>query len=529
MNRRNFIYSASSGLALSLLPGCVTAIKPACNGKKPNVIYILADDLGYGDVQCLNPKHGKILTPNLDKLAAQGMVFTDAHSTSSVCTPSRYSILTGRYNWRSRLQTWVLGQADLPLIDSTRLTVSGMLQQQGYATGCVGKWHLGMEWPFASDACKQKILSSPSKGRMIKLGDFDWSRPIAEGPISRGFDYYFGADGTVGPPFCFIENDRTVGIPSVMLPQAVLKRASGCVPGPALPGWKLEKVLPTITDKACEFISSRAKEKKPFFLYFPLTSPHTPIVPNAEWKGKSKLSPYADFVMETDAMVGRVLDALEQSGCAGNTLVIFTSDNGCAGYNIPPLMAKGHYPSAQFRGCKAQIWDGGHHIPFILRWPGVVKPGSTCHQLACQMDLMATCAEITGTKIPETAGEDSVSLLPLFKGSQQVVRESLVHHSCDGNFAIRDGNWKLILCYGAGYHDKPAKTDQPAVQLYDMSVDDSEQKNLQAEHPEIVARLTKQLEQIVADGRSTPLRQAQGEAGPKQKNDVPVDIFKKTK
>ena len=466
---------------------------------RPNIVFILADDLGYGDVHCLNPERGKIATPNIDRLATQGITFTDAHSSSAVCTPTRYGILTGRYNWRSRLQHGVLGAYGTPLIPSTRLTVPALLKQHGYATGCVGKWHLGWDWP--------------KQGKKL-----DFARALTGGPTAVGFDYYFGTDVPNYPPYCFIENDRTVGIPSEPLPKRLLENHLAYIAGPALPGWKLEEILPAITGKACDFIQQQAKAKKPFFLYFPLTSPHTPLAPTKEWQGKSGLGRYADFVMETDAMIGRVLDTIDKSGAGGNTLVIVTSDNGCAPYiGVSEMEAKGHFPSAQFRGYKSDAWDGGHHIPFIARWPGTIKPGTHCPQVVCLNDLMATCAEILGTNLPDTDGEDSISILPLLRGEDRPTRANVVHHSIQGKFAIREGRWKLILCAGSGGWSKGGGTEP--VQLYDMTADIGERKNLQAEHPDIVARLTKKLEKIVADGRSTP--------GPNQQNDVVVDIYKK--
>ena len=491
--------TASVAAAVDSTP---TLHPPNPGSVKPNIIYILADDLGYGDVHCLNPQRGKIPTPNLDKLAAQGMVFTDAHGSSSVCTPSRYSILTGRYNWRSHLQKGVLGPCGSPLIGPKRPTVAGFLKQQGYATACIGKWHLGWNWPKKGNA-------------------MDFTQPIKGGPTAVGFDYYFGVDVPNYPPYCFIENDHTIGIPSEPLPKELLVKEKHLAsqPGLALPGWKLEAILPTITDHACGYITQEAKTGQPFFLYFPLTSPHTPLAVTPEWEGKSGLNLYADFVMETDAMVGRVLEALEKSGVANNTLVIFSSDNGCAPYiGVADLEKKGHYPSAQFRGYKSDAWDGGHRIPFIVRWPGIIKPGTSCGQTVCQMDLMATCADVLGATLPDNAAVDSVSLLSAFKGAEGPVRETLVHHSINGNFAIREGKWKLVLCPGSGGWSKGAPTPKGPVQLYDMTDDEGEKKNLQAEHPEIVKHLTDKLKQIVADGRSTP--------GPKQSNDTAVKIFK---
>jgi len=504
MNTTTTITLLSTTLLLSPLAALHAADAPSPTGK-PNIVYILCDDLGYGDVHCLNPQRGKIPTPNIDRLASGGMIFTDAHGSSAVCTPSRYGILTGRYNWRSRLQSGVLGPYGESLIAKDRLTVPELLKRNGYATACIGKWHLGWEWP--------------RRGK-----EMDWSQPIKEGPTTRGFDYYFGTDVPNYPPYCFIENDRTVGIPSVPLPKHLLGNNMASKRGPSLPGWKLEAILPTLADKAGGWIGEQAKASHPFFLYLPLTSPHTPLAVTEEWRGKSGLNRYADYVMETDAMIGRVLEAIDKSGAAGNTLVILASDNGCAPYiGVNDLEAKGHYPSGEFRGYKADAWDGGHHIPCIASWPGTIKPGTRCGQLVCLNDLMATCAEMLGVKLPDNAGEDSVSILPLLHGEDRVVRETLVHHSIQGKFAIREGNWKLLLCGGSGGWGSPNdaaahKQGLPAVQLYDMSIDIGEKKNLQKEHPEIVAKLTKLLEKYVAEGRSTP--------GKPQKNDVPVNIHK---
>jgi arylsulfatase A len=426
---------------------------------KPNIVFILCDDLGYGDVHCLNPERGKIATPNIDKLASESMTFTDAHSTSAVCTPSRYGILTGRYNWRSTLQEGVLGAYGSTLIEKNQLTVAELLKQQGYATACIGKWHLGWQWPEGP------------KG-------IDFTQAIREGPTTRGFDYYFGVDLPNCPPYCFIENDHTVGIPTVPLPRRLLGNNLAGTPGPSLPDWSLEAILPTITDKACDFISNQAKAGKPFFLYLALTAPHMPVAPTKEWQGKSGLGPYGDFVMETDAMAGRVLAVIEKTGQADDTLVLLASDNGVAPYvGVGPgqlkqleaqgfsvkqeehsplqrykeLEAMGHYSSYVFRGHKADIWDGGHRIPLFVRWPGKIKTGSTSGQLVSLADFMATCAEITGAKIPPGAAEDSFSLLPILLGTATApIQPAVVFHSINGSFAIQQGSWKLELCPGSG-------------------------------------------------------------------------------
>ena len=483
-----------------LTPLMLPAASPPAAASRPNIVYILADDLGYGDVHCLNPERGKIPTPNLDRLAGQGMRFTDAHSGSAVCTPTRYGILTGRYAWRSELQSGVLLGFSPPLIDEGRLTVPGLLKQHGYRTACIGKWHLGLTFAKAGGNTN------------------DLTRPIQGGPTTRGFDYYFGISASLDmPPFAFIENDRFTETPSVE--KRWLRQ------GVAAPGFEAVDVLPTLTRKAVEYLGGRAAEKKPFFLYLALTAPHTPIVPTREWQGKSGLNAYGDFVMETDWSVGQVLQALEKNGLAENTLVIFTSDNGCSpAANVRELEAKGHYPSYVFRGYKADIWDGGHHIPFLARWPGHIQPGSVSDQLTCLTDLMATCADLLGAKLPEEAGPDSVSILPALLGrATGPLREAVVHHSINGSFALRQDKWKLELCPDSGGWSapKPGSAEAkrlPPIQLYDMAEDISERANRQKDHPEIVARLTRLLEKYVAEGRST--------AGGPLRNDVPVNIWK---
>ncbi len=468
----------------------------------PNIVLILADDLGYGDIRCLNPEHGKIPTPHVDRLAAQGMVFTDAHSGSSVCTPTRYGILTGRYAWRTRLRTGVLRPYDPPLIASDRLTVPGFLAQNGYRTACIGKWHLGWNWP--------------REGNQVV---FD--RPITEGPTRRGFHYYFGTDVPNYPPFGFLENEHLIAQPTAWCPRDPTLFLG--TSGPMVPGWQFDQILPKLTEKAVEYVSQRASDKRPFFLYFALTSPHEPVAPSPRFRGKSGISPVADFIMETDWAVGQVMEALQKQGLAENTLLIFTADNGhCPYTGLKPFLDAGHWVSQRFRGYKSDIWEGGHRVPFIARWPGEVQPGTTCDQLICLTDLMATCAHLLGTKLPENAGEDSVSILSALRGSTTGPHhEAVVHHSCNGRFSLRQGKWKLELCPGSGgYGGKPSdaqavKEGLPSVQLYDLSQDDTEKINVQEKHPEIVERLTRLLERFVTEGRSTP--------GQPQKNDAKVD------
>jgi len=494
---------------------------------KPNLIYVLCDDLGYGDVRCLNPK-GKIATPHLDKLAAGGMIFTDVHSSSSVCTPTRYGVMTGRYNWRSKLQSSVLGGLSPRLIEPGRLTVASLLKQHGYHTAAIGKWHLGMDWVKLPG----KDVSELTIESAAQVHNVDYAQPIKNGPTSVGFDYYYGISASLDMvPYTFIENDRVTKLPTVDKDFPLfLGRAQGkCRLGPAAPDFEVEDVLPTLTAKAIDYVKSRAadaKAGKPFFLYLPLASPHTPVAPTKEWQGRSGLNFYADFVMQTDHSIGQLLAALDRHGLAENTLVIVTSDNGCSPQaDFPGLLAKGHNPSAELRGHKADIFDGGHRVPFLVRWPARVKAGTLSQQLLCLTDFMRTVADILGAKLPATAAEDSVSFLPALLGLEQhfPLREAVVHHSINGSFSLRQGPWKLALCRDSGGWSEPRPgtpkaADLPAVQLFDLAKDIGEQTNVQDKHPEVVARLTKLLEKYVADGRSTP--------GARQQNAVEVKLVK---
>ena len=499
---------------------------------KPNVLVILADDLGYGDLQCYNRESGRIPTPNLDKLAAQGMRFTDGHSSSGVCSPSRYTLLTGRYHWRTRLQKGIVGVFGEPLIAPDRMTIGSLAKQQGYRTACIGKWHLGWDWPISK---QQRSLLTPKSQPKNEVARAErkaaareatptqeqtevwrdiFSKPIAGGPTTRGFDFYFGTDVPNWPPYCFIENNRTLGIPDEFLPPGLLGNNQASTQGPALKDWKLEAILPALADRTVRFISESVEKAEPFLVYMPLTSPHTPLAVNGEWKNKSSLNLFADFVMETDAVVGQVLDALEKSGIAKNTLVLFTSDNGCAPYaGVKDLEAKGHYPSGPLRGYKADAWEGGHRVPFIVRWPGVVTPGTECGQLVAQADILRTLAEMWNVALPDGAGEDSFSLLPLLKGEDKPVRAHAVSASVGGTPAVRSGSWKYIPAPGSGGWGGGGDQSHP-VQLYNVGNDIGETKNLAATTPEKVGELNAVLEKLITDGRSTP--------GATQRNDVEV-------
>ncbi len=521
-------------LAIWLLFCSVAFAAPA---QKPNILILYADDLGYGDVQCNNPERGKIPTPHIDKLAAQGMRFTDGHSSSGVCSPSRYTLLTGRYHWRTRLQQGIVGVFGDPLIAPERMTIGTLAKQQGYRTACIGKWHLGWDWPIApgqrallapprqptDEAKATKIDKKAAAARAVATQEHEaaWReiflKPIAGGPSTRGFDLYFGTDIPNWPPFCFIENDRTLGIPSEFLPPESMAKNQASLQGPALKNWKLENILPSLGDRTIQFIDESVREKEPFLVYMPLTSPHTPLAVNAAWRDKSRLNLFADFVMETDALIGRVLDALDKSGVAENTLVIFTADNGCAPYiGVKELEQMGHYPSGPLRGYKADAWEGGHRVPFIVRWPGVVKPGSVCTQLVAQADFLRTFADVFGSPLPDDAGEDSFSLLPLLRGENKPIRENAVSASIRGVPAVRSGSWKYIPAPDSGGWGTGGDSTQP-VQLYDLAEDLGEAKNLAAAMPGKVAEMSALLEKLITEGRSTP--------GMAQKNDVEVRRF----
>jgi arylsulfatase A len=513
----------SKGLVLHLSAMALQSLV-AASPKLPNILVLYADDLGYGDMHCNNTERGKIPTPNMDRLAREGMRFTDGHSSSGVCSPSRYTILTGRYHWRSRLQNGIVGLWGEPLIPQERMTIGSLAKEKGYKTACIGKWHLGWDWKIPQDKMKY-FKSTGYRGKKdLKATDEHkaawkevFSNPIKGGPTAVGFDEYFGTDVPNWPPYCFIDGERTVGIPSEFGAPELFRKNQASQQGPALKGWKLEPILPAVGERASRFIKREAKTPEPFLVYIPFTSPHTPLAVNEEWKGKSGVGLYGDFVMETDSVIGQVLQALDDNGVAGNTLVVFTSDNGCAPYiGVTDMEAKGHYPSGPLRGYKADAWDGGHRVPFIVRWPGVVRAGSVNGQLVHQADLLATFAEILGTKLPDNAGEDSFSLLSLLKGGCQPVRETAVSCSINGTPSFRLNNWKYIAARGSGGWGKGGDQSQP-LQLYDVATDIGETKNLADAQPERLAELQARLENVITKGRSSP--------GQPQKNDVAVLRF----
>ncbi|MCF6177288.1 MAG: arylsulfatase [Victivallaceae bacterium] len=462
--------------------------------KKPNIVYILADDMGYGDVSCLN-EASKIKTVNLDRMSREGIVFHDAHSSSAVCTPSRYSILTGRYNWRSELKAGVLFGYDKAMIEENRETVASYLKRHDYNSACIGKWHLGWEWGLNSD--------DPQ--------DINFHAPIKNGPTTRGgFDYFYGIIASLDiPPYVYVENDLITAVPDR---ETENSGKQFWRKGPTGADFIHEDVLPNFTDRACKYIEAQAGAENPFFLYFSLPSPHTPILPTAEFVGKSGTNEYGDFCLMTDDVVGQVMAALDKAGIADNTILVFTSDNGCSPMaDFAELAACGHNPSYVFRGHKADIYEGGHRIPLLIRWPEQIRPGIESDDTVCLADLMATCAEIFDDELPDSVGEDSVSNLPVWLGTQgdEPLREATVHHSINGSFSIRQGRWKLEFCPGSGGWSYPRPEsdeikDLPPIQLYDLDADIGERENVQDKYPEIVNHLTTLMTKYVREGRSTP-------------------------
>lgn len=483
--------------------------QPQSTARRPNIVIILADDLGYGDLGSYNAQ-SKIPTPHLDKLARQGMRFTDAHSPSAVCTPTRYALLTGRYPWRSRLKAGVLAPYDPPLIEADRLTLPAMLKQQGYTTAIIGKWHLGWDWP-TTDGGKARVTPDG-------LSNVDYTKPITGGPTTRGFDSFFGVDLPNYPPYVFIENDRTLGIPAEPIP---LNNPDINRKGPMMKGWEPVKILPTLTERAVRYLDERAKNPQPFLLYFALTSPHYPVVPTPEFKGKSAVGVYGDFVAQTDATVGAVLAALQRGGLDKNTLVIFTSDNGPEVASEVKVGAyervrqSQHASMAGWRGVKRDGWEGGHRVPFLARWPGRIPAGKTSDALLSHVDLMATVAALNNAKLPEAAAPDSFNQAPVLlgKNGKRMIRSSLVYHAANGHLALRRGDWVFIDSATCGDGNKEPEWFRRARgahdcagpgTLYDLRADPGQTKNLYDARPDKVRELQQLLEQARRAERTAP-------------------------
>jgi len=457
----------------------------------PNIVIVLADDLGSGDPGHANPS-SMIRTPQMDRLAREGMRFTDAHSPSGVCSPTRYALLTGRYAWRSTLKNGVLWGHDPCLLEPGRPTIASMLSDAGWSTGGIGKWHLG-------------------------LGDakpVDFNARLVPGPSTCGFDQYVGIPSSLDiPPYGWIIDDRLEAPLTEQVEQSESRRRGGdgfIRAGAMSPAFDFEDVLPRIGREAVAFISEHAHDGSPFFLYVPLTAPHTPWMPTEPYQGSSAAGWYGDFVTEVDATLGAILDALDAQGIAEDTMVIMTSDNG-AHWLPEDIEQWGHAANGTWRGQKADIHEGGHRVPMLVRWPGHVPAGSTCDQVVCLVDWFATCRSLAGIEAGESGGEDSVDLSLALKGVPMLkpLRDATIHHSMDGMFSIRSGHWKLIEGRGSGGFTAPRRLEpdagEPAGQLYNLAVDPGETTNLYAEHPEIVAAMQADLDRIRTADRSTPM------------------------
>lgn len=492
--------------------------------EKTNVILMFIDDLGYGDISLLN-EDSKIHTPNIDALAERGVVFKDCHATSALCTPSRYGLLTGRYNWRSQLKSGVLpGGAD-PLIESERETLGTLFQRKGYFTAAVGKWHLGLGWHrkeidgseygIAEEAEQKKKLQGAS-GFLLDGMNIDFSKPLQISPNDYGFDYFYGTAVSLDqPPYTYLENRNVLKIPNHITGIFPLDRTGATQQqlwqrGPACEGYDFEQVIPDMQKKVLDLIETHAKE--PFFIYYPTHAVHGPLLPPKEYQGKSGLNVYADMVEYLDDMVGQITSKLKEKGIWENTMFIFASDNGCSGVaDYPYLTSHGHNPSYIFRGKKSDIYEGGHRIPAIISWPGYFKEKQECSSMVCLSDFFATFAEMLGVCVSDNAGEDSVSLFPLLEGKCQEVRNHIVHSSGDGSFSIRNKEWKLELCRNAGSglrvtEPAPGTSEEIPYQLYDMQDDVRERHNAAADYPDICLQMMEELMKIIEDGRTTPGR-----------------------
>jgi arylsulfatase A len=495
MKTSALLTGVSAATAL-MATGCKSEKKP----EYPNIVYILADDMGFGDLSCLNPA-SRIQTPAMDRLAREGMIFTNAHSPSAVSTPTRYGILTGEYCFRTSLKSGVLVGYDPPLIRPGETTVPLVLKKAGYNSACIGKWHLGLEWPRKDTSLP---LVSGDQWNRPHTANMDYMGEIKGGPVDHGFDYSFIIPASLDmSPYVYIRNRKLIApvtdtIAGNNKPRGVFWRW-----GDIQQGFDLHTVLGTLAGEAVKYIDSQRDSKKPFFLYFALTAPHTPWLPSAEFQGKSGAGTYGDFVMQVDHTVEMVLQALRENHLDGNTLVIVTSDNG-SNWTPADIEKWGHRANWIFRGQKSDVWEGGHHIPFIARWPGKILPGSQCDQEICLTDLLATCAELTGYSLAANEGPDSFSILPFLTGVQPVgpYRTSVVHHSINGMFGITSGGLKFIDGRGSGGWSSPGKPTDPPGQLYDMRADTSETTNLYEDQPDQVRILQEQLDEIKIRGTS---------------------------
>jgi arylsulfatase A len=468
-------------LALAGLSACaLPSVRPAT--QRPHIVVILADDLGQGDLGCYNAD-SKIPTPFMDRLATEGTRFTDAHSPSAVCTPTRYGLLTGRYAWRSRLKAWVLNGSSRALIEEDRPTIASLLGERGYETQVVGKWHLGLG----------------------EVDPTDYSSPITHGPLELGFDHAFIFPASLDmEPYVYVVDREVESAPTESIAGSKHRRQGGggfWRKGRAAPEWDMHQVLPRLADEACDRISAHKRDhaEEPLFLYLPLTAPHTPWLPTEEWDGVTDISHYGDFVAQVDGVVGQVSAALEANGMREDTLIIVTSDNG-SHWPEDDIERWGHEANNGRRGQKADIHEGGHRIPFIASWPENIPAGESTDELFCLTDLYSTIAHLTGAS-PTAGGEDSFDYSAHLRGERAAapIRDSLVHHSGNGMFAIRRGPWKLITKHGSGGFTKPAnrkpEEGESPGQLYHLGEDPGEQINKWDKEPLIVAELLALLEE----------------------------------
>lgn len=486
--------------------GCLVSLSSFCAESKqlPNILILYADDFGYGDLACQNPD-SKIPTPTLDQLASQGIRFTDGHSSSGICTPSRYALLTGRYHWRKFHN--IVEMFGRSKFAADRLTLPEMLQQKGYHTAAIGKWHLGWGW---NEIRNPGLKPLDCDGRpCFGPQHFDWSKAIPDGPLAHGFDYYFGDDVINFPPFCWIENDRVTEHPTVMADSKKWKPLREgnweTRPGPIVEGWDPYQRLPTITKRAAEYCRQLEDMDKPFFLYVAFPSPHAPIVPTEDFHGSSEAGAYGDYVVQTDNACRQILEALESTGKSGNTLVIFTSDNGPERYAYERDRKFQHWSSAPLRGLKRDIYEGGHRVPFLVRWPGVVQPAKVSEALVSQIDIMATLAEVTDFAIPSGQAEDSLSFLPMLQGNTAATRTEHVHNTYANKYALRSEQW-LLINHKDGYssgknrewerrHGYP-QDDDLKTKFYDLSKDLGQRVNLAEQYPARVQEMQKRLSEI---------------------------------
>lgn len=485
-----------------LLVACVVKASPVT---KPNIIYILADDMGIGDVHALNAA-SQIPTPALDQMIANGMSFTDAHSNSAVSTPTRYGTLTGRYAFRSALKKGVLTGYSEPLLEPGRETVASFLKANGYRTACIGKWHLGLNWSRKDNS---KVLYEGTEWDVTDTQNVNYEAAITGGPTDCGFDYSYILPASLDmAPYVYVENGKLTAPVKRHVETWKSDEAHGMWyrHGDIADDFSHETCLQRFTRQSVKYIREAGKDKSPFFLYFPLTAPHTPWLPSAEFRHRSNAGVYGDFVCMVDDVVRQIYKALEESGQAENTIVVFTSDNGSM-WSKADIAEFNHCANGVYAGAKSDIWEGGHRIPYIVTWPHKIQAGSQSAQLVCSTDLLATCAEMLKTPLGSNAGEDSYSFWKILTGEstdRSHLRESLISHSVDGYFAFRQGPWVLLDCKGSGGWALPEKesADRPAIQLYNLEEDVKQQNNVAMHHPNIVKVMKLRLEEQKAQGRS---------------------------